>query len=189
MGPVMGRTNITVSGINLGKDYVDIKGGVKVAGVNCMVHPDHFESSQGFVWFVIPWIIDLQIIEKISLYMFTVKIFQRILLLFDYYWKSMPVLHMSNDCLSACKSFAVKELFILHNSCIFLIGCRMLSWKKTRYMHAWALNLLYSGWQSQWSSIPLMLNWKSLAFAWNDFRKKLILKSVECSWKHEWIGQ
>lgn len=49
MGPVMGRTNITVSGINLGKDYVDIKGMVKVAGVNCMVHPDHFESSQGFV--------------------------------------------------------------------------------------------------------------------------------------------
>lgn len=48
MGPVMGRTNITVSGINLGKDYVDIKGMVKVAGVNCMVHPDHFESSQGF---------------------------------------------------------------------------------------------------------------------------------------------
>lgn len=98
------------------------------------------------------------IIEKISLYMFRVKIFQRILLLFDYYWKSMPVLHMSNDCLSACKSFAVKELFILHNSCIFLIGCRMLSWKKTRYMHAWALNLLYSGWQCQWSSIPLILN-------------------------------
>lgn len=171
MGPVMGRTNITVSGINLGKDYVDIKGGVKVAGVNCMVHPDHFESSQGFVWFVIPWIFDLLIIEEISLYMLRVKIFQRILLLFDYYWKSMPVLHMSNDCLSACKSFAVKELFILHNSCIFLIGCRMLSWKKIRYMHAWALNLLYSGWQSQWSSIPLMLNWKSLAFAWNDFRK------------------
>ncbi|XP_061195541.1 plexin-A4-like isoform X3 [Saccostrea echinata] len=48
MGPVLGRTNITVSGINLGKSYMDIKGGVKVAGVNCMVHPDHFESSQGF---------------------------------------------------------------------------------------------------------------------------------------------
>ncbi|XP_048741494.2 plexin-A4-like isoform X3 [Ostrea edulis] len=47
-GPVHGRTNITVSGINLGKAYVDIKGGVKVAGVNCMVHPGHFESSQGF---------------------------------------------------------------------------------------------------------------------------------------------
>lgn len=76
MGPVMGRTNITVSGINLGKDYVDIKGGVKVAGVNCMVHPDHFESSQGFVWFVIPWIIDLLIIEKISLYMFRIKNFK-----------------------------------------------------------------------------------------------------------------
>lgn len=76
MGPVMGRTNITVSGINLGKDYVDIKGGVKVAGVNCMVHPDHFESSQGFVWFVIPWIFDLLIIEEISLYMCRVKIFK-----------------------------------------------------------------------------------------------------------------
>nr|XP_022299547.1 plexin-A2-like isoform X3 [Crassostrea virginica] len=48
MGPVSGRTNITVSGINLGKNYIDIKGGVKVAGVNCMVHPGHFESSQGF---------------------------------------------------------------------------------------------------------------------------------------------
>ena len=49
MGPVSGRTNITVSGINLGKNYIDIKGGVKVAGVNCMVHPGHFESSQGWV--------------------------------------------------------------------------------------------------------------------------------------------
>lgn len=43
MGLVMGRINIIVSGINFGKDYVDIKGGVKVVGVNCMVYFDYFE--------------------------------------------------------------------------------------------------------------------------------------------------
>ncbi|OWF53201.1 plexin-A4-like isoform X2 [Mizuhopecten yessoensis] len=47
-GPIQGKTNISVTGINLGKAYTDLQGGVQVAGVRCTVHPEHFEPSIGF---------------------------------------------------------------------------------------------------------------------------------------------
>ncbi|XP_025108033.1 plexin-A2-like isoform X2 [Pomacea canaliculata] len=48
-GPVKGRTSMSVTGLNLGKTYADIAGGITVAGVNCEVKPDHYEPSSGFV--------------------------------------------------------------------------------------------------------------------------------------------
>ncbi|KAK3101113.1 hypothetical protein FSP39_001037 [Pinctada imbricata] len=48
IGPIKGQTNVSVTGINLGKAYTDIKGGVTVAGMNCVVHADHFELSTKF---------------------------------------------------------------------------------------------------------------------------------------------
>ncbi|XP_045167311.2 plexin-A1-like isoform X2 [Mercenaria mercenaria] len=46
-GPIQGRTNISVTGLNLGKTYTDLE--VTVAGVNCVVQPYEYESSQGFL--------------------------------------------------------------------------------------------------------------------------------------------
>lgn len=46
-GPIKGKTHLSVSGLNLGKSYSDIK--VTVAGLNCEVKPDHYEPSSGFV--------------------------------------------------------------------------------------------------------------------------------------------
>lgn len=46
-GPIQGRTNISVNGLNLGKTYTDLE--VTVAGVPCVVQPYDYESSQGFL--------------------------------------------------------------------------------------------------------------------------------------------
>lgn len=43
-GPIQGRTNISVTGLNLGKTYTDLE--VTVAGVECIVQPYEYESSQ-----------------------------------------------------------------------------------------------------------------------------------------------
>ncbi|KAL8618189.1 hypothetical protein ACOMHN_059196 [Nucella lapillus] len=48
-GPIKGKTSMSVTGLNLGKTYSDISGGVTVAGVNCEVKPEHYEPSSGFV--------------------------------------------------------------------------------------------------------------------------------------------
>lgn len=45
-GPVQGITNISVTGINLGKASSDLE--VTVAGVRCTVHPEHYEPSIQF---------------------------------------------------------------------------------------------------------------------------------------------
>ncbi|XP_069142714.1 plexin-A2-like isoform X2 [Argopecten irradians] len=47
-GPIQGKTNISVTGINLGKAYTDLQNGVEVAGVRCTVLPEHFSPSIGF---------------------------------------------------------------------------------------------------------------------------------------------
>ena len=47
LGPINGVTTLSVSGLNLGKSYLDITGGVTVAGVQCTVKPDHYEPSSG----------------------------------------------------------------------------------------------------------------------------------------------
>nr|KAG5704612.1 hypothetical protein BaRGS_031876 [Batillaria attramentaria] len=48
-GPIKGKTSMSVTGLNLGKTYTDITGGITVAGINCDVKPDHYEPSSGFV--------------------------------------------------------------------------------------------------------------------------------------------
>ena len=48
-GPIKGKTSMSVSGLNLGKTYTDITGGITVAGINCEVKPDHYEPSSGWV--------------------------------------------------------------------------------------------------------------------------------------------
>ncbi|XP_076468636.1 plexin-A2-like isoform X2 [Babylonia areolata] len=48
-GPIKGKTSMSVTGLNLGKTYSDISGGVTVAGVKCEVKPEHYEPSSGFV--------------------------------------------------------------------------------------------------------------------------------------------
>ncbi|XP_071081930.1 hepatocyte growth factor receptor-like isoform X2 [Haliotis cracherodii] len=47
-GPIQGKTNISVTGINLGKTYTDITSDVTVAGIKCSVIPDHYEPSSRF---------------------------------------------------------------------------------------------------------------------------------------------
>jgi hypothetical protein len=44
-GPINGKTSVSVTGLNLGKSYSDIK--VTVAGVNCEVKTEHYEPSSG----------------------------------------------------------------------------------------------------------------------------------------------
>ncbi|XP_076447881.1 uncharacterized protein LOC143284775 isoform X2 [Babylonia areolata] len=48
-GPIKGRSTLSVTGLNLGKAYTDIKGGVQVAGIDCEVKPQHYEPSSEFV--------------------------------------------------------------------------------------------------------------------------------------------
>lgn len=48
-GPIKGKTSMSVTGLNLGKTYTDIRGGITVAGVKCQVKPDHYEASSGWV--------------------------------------------------------------------------------------------------------------------------------------------
>ncbi|XP_071128439.1 hepatocyte growth factor receptor-like isoform X3 [Mytilus edulis] len=45
VGPIEGKTNVSISGINLGKTATDIQSGVTVAGVRCTVLPDHYQPS------------------------------------------------------------------------------------------------------------------------------------------------
>ncbi|XP_052780551.1 plexin-A2-like isoform X2 [Mya arenaria] len=45
--PITGRTNISVTGLNLGKTYTDLD--VTVAGISCVVQPYEYEPSQGFL--------------------------------------------------------------------------------------------------------------------------------------------
>jgi hypothetical protein len=45
VGPVGGKTNVSISGINLGKTSTDIQSGVTVAGVRCTVLPEHYQPS------------------------------------------------------------------------------------------------------------------------------------------------
>ncbi|XP_041349997.1 plexin-A4-like isoform X2 [Gigantopelta aegis] len=47
-GPIHGKTNISVTGINLGKKYTDITGNVSVAGVKCTIHREHYQPSSRF---------------------------------------------------------------------------------------------------------------------------------------------
>lgn len=46
-GPIQGKTNVSVSGLNLGKTYKDLE--VIVAGQPCVVQSYDYEASQGFV--------------------------------------------------------------------------------------------------------------------------------------------
>lgn len=48
-GPWEGGTNITITGVNLGKNFSDIYAGVKIAGIDCLPYKDHYlETRQIF---------------------------------------------------------------------------------------------------------------------------------------------
>ncbi|XP_016996293.1 plexin-A2 isoform X1 [Drosophila takahashii] len=48
-GPWEGGTNITIRGINLGKNYNDIYSGVRIAGINCMPFPQFYIDTKQIV--------------------------------------------------------------------------------------------------------------------------------------------
>lgn len=48
-GPWEGGTNITINGINLGKNFTDIYSGVKIAGINCMPWKDLYVVTKQIV--------------------------------------------------------------------------------------------------------------------------------------------
>ncbi|GAB1598516.1 plexin-A4-like isoform X1 [Argonauta hians] len=48
-GPIGGKTNITITGINLGKHEADLKDGVKVAGIKCKVLSRDYQPSSEFI--------------------------------------------------------------------------------------------------------------------------------------------
>ena len=48
-GPWEGGTNITINGINLGKKYVDIYGGVTVAGIPCQPYKELYKRTEQIV--------------------------------------------------------------------------------------------------------------------------------------------
>lgn len=48
-GPWEGGTNITIRGINLGKNFTDIYSGVKVAGISCMPYQDLYVDTKEIV--------------------------------------------------------------------------------------------------------------------------------------------
>lgn len=48
-GPWEGGTNITISGINLGKNYTDIYSGVKIAGITCMPYQELYVRTKEIV--------------------------------------------------------------------------------------------------------------------------------------------
>uniref|UniRef100_A0A1B0CEW4 Sema domain-containing protein n=1 Tax=Lutzomyia longipalpis TaxID=7200 RepID=A0A1B0CEW4_LUTLO len=48
-GPWEGGTNITIRGINLGKNFSDIYSGVKIAGINCMPYADLYVDTKQIV--------------------------------------------------------------------------------------------------------------------------------------------
>ena len=48
-GPWEGGTNITINGINLGKNYVDIYGGVTVAGIPCQPYKELYKRTEQIV--------------------------------------------------------------------------------------------------------------------------------------------
>lgn len=48
-GPWEGGTNITIRGINLGKNYNDIYSGVRIAGINCMPFPQYYIDTKQIV--------------------------------------------------------------------------------------------------------------------------------------------
>lgn len=49
IGPWEGGTNITIHGINLGKNFSDIYSGVKIAGMNCMPYPELYVDTKKIV--------------------------------------------------------------------------------------------------------------------------------------------
>ncbi|KAM7341328.1 plexin A [Cochliomyia hominivorax] len=48
-GPWEGGTNITIRGINLGKNFTDIYSGVRIAGINCMPFPQYYIDTKQIV--------------------------------------------------------------------------------------------------------------------------------------------
>lgn len=48
-GPWEGGTNITISGINLGKNFTDIYSGVRIAGINCMPFQQFYVDTKQIV--------------------------------------------------------------------------------------------------------------------------------------------
>lgn len=49
MGPWEGGTNITITGINLGKEYLDIYGGITVAGIQCDPYEKLYKKTEKIV--------------------------------------------------------------------------------------------------------------------------------------------
>ena len=49
MGPWEGGTNITITGINLGKEYLDIYGGITVAGIQCDPYERLYKKTEKIV--------------------------------------------------------------------------------------------------------------------------------------------
>lgn len=48
-GPYEGGTNVTIHGINLGKNFLDIYSGVKVAGMSCMPFQNLYVDTKKIV--------------------------------------------------------------------------------------------------------------------------------------------
>ncbi|XP_014769592.1 plexin-A1 isoform X1 [Octopus bimaculoides] len=48
-GPIGGKTNVTITGINLGKHIDDLRDGVKVAGMKCKVLSHDYQQSSEFI--------------------------------------------------------------------------------------------------------------------------------------------
>lgn len=48
-GPWEGGTNITIRGINLGKNFTDIYAGVKIAGIDCMPYRNRYVDTKEIV--------------------------------------------------------------------------------------------------------------------------------------------
>jgi plexin A len=49
IGPWEGGTNITITGINLGKEYLDIYGGITVAGIQCDPYERLYRKTEKIV--------------------------------------------------------------------------------------------------------------------------------------------
>ena len=49
IGPWEGGTNITITGINLGKEYLDIYGGITVAGIQCDPYERLYKKTEKIV--------------------------------------------------------------------------------------------------------------------------------------------
>ncbi len=49
LGPWEGGTNITIRGINLGKEFRDIYGGITIAGIQCEPYESHYQRTEQIV--------------------------------------------------------------------------------------------------------------------------------------------